>query len=137
MDSPERITGTEQRAPMLSGFGALAVFLWMMSLLCVVVGHEVLEFVVLFIAHLGCSFVVIVILEDAGEEVFGGFALGVSHGVDGSVGAFGEQLVLQTVAAAIAPDDAAHLPEADVVEELTARDAYLAHDQLVDVVGGG
>ena len=47
------------------------------------------------------------------------------------------QLMLQTVTATIATDDAANLPEAEVVEELTAGDAYLAHEQLVDVVGGG
>ena len=95
-----------------------------------------MEFIILFIAHLGCGFVFIVVLENAWEEVFGGFPIGVAHGEDGGVGALGEQLVLQRVTAAVASDDAAHLPEADVVEELTARDANFAHEQLIDVVGG-
>jgi hypothetical protein len=36
----------------------------------------------------------------------------------------------------IAPDDAACLPEGDVVEELTARKPNLAHDVLIEVEGG-
>lgn len=44
--------------------------------------------------------------------------------------------MLQRVAAAVASDDTAHLPELKVVKEFTARDAYLAYDELVDVVGG-
>jgi hypothetical protein len=35
--------------------------------------------------------------------------------------------MLQQVAATIAADNAAYLPEAEIVEEFTARDAYLAH----------
>jgi hypothetical protein len=46
------------------------------------------------------------------------------------------ELVLQAVAAAVASDDAAHLPEAEVVEEGVAGDSYLAHEQLVDAVDG-
>lgn len=48
--------------------------------------------------------------------------------MDGSIDAFGEQLVCQSVALAVAPDDAAHFPDAEVVEELTAWDANLAHE---------
>jgi hypothetical protein len=44
-------------------------------------------------------------------------------------------LVLQAVALAVAPDDAAYLPETDVVEKFTAGDSYFAHEQLIDVVG--
>ena len=108
-----------------------------MSLLCVVVGHEVLEFVVLFIAHLGCGFDFVFLLEDAGEEVLGGLALGVAHDVDGSEGTFGKQLVFQDVAASVASDDAPNLPEANVVEKFVAGDSDFAHEQLVNVVGAG
>jgi hypothetical protein len=45
-------------------------------------------------------------------------------------------LVFQAVAAAVASDDATHLPEAEVVEEGVACDSNLAHEQLVDVVDG-
>ena len=50
--------------------------------------------------------------------------------------AFGEELVLQAVATTIAPDDAQHFPVVYLIEKLTAGNAYLAYEQLVDVVGG-
>lgn len=79
---------------------------------------------------------VFVFLEEHGEHVGHGLTIGVAHGEGGSIDAFGHQLKFQQVAAAIATDDAANFPEADVVEELTAGDAYLAHEQLIDVAGG-
>ena len=79
---------------------------------------------------------VVVIIEEHRKHVGHGLALGVAHGVHGGVGTFGHELVLQQVAAAVASDDAAHFPKADVIEEFTAGDANLAHEQLVDVVGG-
>ena len=81
--------------------------------------------------------VVVVVLEERWEDVAWGLSLWVAHSEHGGVGAFCHELVLQAVAVAVASDDAAHLPEAEVVEELTTGDAYLAHEQLVDVVGGG
>ena len=57
--------------------------------------------------------------------------------MDGSVGAFGEQLVFQGVTASVASDDAPDFPEADVVEELTTGYSDFAHEQLIDVVGAG
>ena len=110
----------------MSVFGALAV------LLCVVAGYEVLEFVVIFVANFA-----FVILEEHGEYVFHSFALRVTHGINGGIGTFGEELVLQSVPLSVASDDTSHLPEADVVEELTAGDSDFAHEQLIDVVGGG
>ena len=88
------------------------------------------ELLKLFHVFLGdCRLVaVIVVIEEHGEHVGHGLALGVSHSVDGGVGTFGQQLVLQAVAAAVAADDASHFPEAEVVKELTAGDAYLAHE---------
>ena len=81
--------------------------------------------------------VAVVVAEEYGEHVGDGLALGASHSVGGGIDTFGEQLVRQAVALAVATDDAAHLPEAEVVEEITARDSDFAHEQLVDVVGGG
>jgi hypothetical protein len=46
-------------------------------------------------------------------------------------------LELDAVALAIAFDDAERFPILQVVQELTTRDSYLAHEQGVDVVGGG
>ena len=81
--------------------------------------------------------VVIVVVEKHREHICYGLALGVAHDVDCCVDAFGHQLVLQQVTAAVASDDATHFPEAEVVQELTAGDSDFAHEQLIDVVGGG
>jgi len=40
------------------------------------------------------------------------------------------------VAVAVAADDAAGLPELELIEELAAGNAYLANEQLIEVVGG-
>ena len=82
------------------------------------------------------GFLLVVIFEDGGEEVTGRLAFRITHGEDGSVGTFGHELVLQTVATAVASDDTADFPELEVVQELTTRYAYLAHEQLIDVAGG-
>ena len=80
--------------------------------------------------------IVVVIFKDGWEEVAGRLAFRVTHGKDGSVGTFGYELVLQAVATAVASDDTADFPELEVVQELTTRYTYLAHEQLIDVAGG-
>lgn len=97
--------------------------------------HFRLQFVDVFLTDGRLVVVIVVIVEKHGEHVGHGLTIGVAHGEGGSIDAFGHQLKFQQVAAAIATDDAANLPEADVVEKLTAGDANLAHEQLVDVVG--
>ena len=82
-------------------------------------------------------FYVFIVCKERRENVFDGLPIGVAHGIGGSVGAFGQKLVCQSVALAIASYDAANLPEAEVVEEFAAGDADFAHEQLVDVVGAG
>lgn len=79
---------------------------------------------------------VIVVLEECWEDVTDGLSLGVAHGEHGGKGAFGHKLVLKSVAVAVSSDDATDFPEAEVVEKFAAWYAYLAHEQLVDVVGG-
>ena len=74
--------------------------------------------------------------EYSWEHVCRCFPLWVAHGERGGIDAFSDELVLQAVAVAVASDDAAYLPEAEVVEKFTTGDAYFAHEQLVDVVGG-
>jgi hypothetical protein len=46
------------------------------------------------------------------------------------------QLVVQDVTTAVSSNDAVNFPEAKLIEKLMSADAYLANDQLVDVVGG-
>ena len=88
--------------------------------------------------HLGLKFchvfsrdgrliVVIVVVEEHGEHVGHGLALGVAHDVDSGIDTFGHQLMFQQVAATVATDDAAHFPEAEVVEKFTAGDSDFAH----------
>jgi hypothetical protein len=77
---------------------------------------------------------VVIVLEEYGEHIPDGLALSVTHGIGGGIDALCHELVFQAVAAAVASDDAARLPEAEVIEEGVAGDSYLAHEQLVDVV---
>lgn len=50
-------------------------------------------------------FLFFVIVEEGREEIGNGLTLGVAHGIDGSEGTFGYELVLQAVAATVAHDD--------------------------------
>ena len=113
--------------------------LWLAALFFLPFGvlscHEIEQFLLVFVAD-GGLVVIVVVLEEYGEHVGYGLALWVAHGEHRGVGTFGDELVLQAVALSVASDDTANFPEANVVEELTAGDAYLAHEQLVDVVGG-
>ena len=97
--------------------------------------HEVNKVLLVFFRQRVFGFVVI-ILEEHGEHIPNGLALSVAHGIGSGIYALCHELVLQSVAAAVASDNAAGFPEAEVVEEGVTGDAYLAHDQLVDVVGG-
>ena len=108
----------------------------MLNTLLVPRHHVGLKFGDVVIAQHDGFVVVVVVIEDGGEEVASGLALGVAHGEDGGVGAFSYELVLQTVAPAVASDDTADFPELEVVQELTTRNAYFAHEQLIDVAGG-
>jgi xanthine/uracil/vitamin C permease (AzgA family) len=97
-------------------------------------GHMILYGGRLFVLADGLL-VVIIVIEEHREYVFHSFTLRVTHGVSGGVGALGYELMFQAVALAVASDDAAHLPETDVIQKLTAGDSYFAHEQLIDVVG--
>ena len=110
--------------------------LWLGLALMVHAGHESLK-VGCFVIGDGWLIVDVIIFKYLWEHVADGLALWVAHGVDSSVCTFSHQLVLQSIAVAVASDDATDFPEAEVVEELTTLDAYLAHEQLVDVVSGG
>ena len=101
-----------------------------------VVADELLQFGGFLFGDLRFGWLNVVIAEEVGEQVFDGLAFGVAHGVHRGVGAFGHHLQFEDVAASVASDDAAHLPEAQPIEERVAVNAYLAYEQLVDVVGG-
>ncbi len=100
---------------------------------CVDVGLQAVGFLlrqslVLFLRIVG---------EQHREHVGDGLALRVAHGIHRGVDAFGDELVLQLVAAAVAPDDPSNLPEVYLIEKVVSLYSYLAHEQLVDVVSGG
>ena len=44
--------------------------------------------------------------------------------------------MFQTVALAVAADDATDFPESDVIEELMTTNSYLANEQFKQIVGG-
>ena len=102
---------------------------------CVHLGLEFGDFLICYVG--GFAVVIVVILKQTGEEVFDGLAFAIPHGVHCSEHGFGDELVTQPAPSAVASDDTQHLPIAQFVQELMRTDAYLAHDQLVDVAGGG
>lgn len=103
---------TKGRAPRLSVRGALTLLL--LLVLCIDVSHELLEFGG-FIFGDGRLVVVIFVVEEHGEYVCDSLALGVTHCINSCVGTFGEKLVLQRITTTVAPYNAAHLPELDVI----------------------
>ena len=102
------------------------LFLCIFVCLAVVCFHKGLKVFHVFLGE-GRFVVIIVVVEEHGEHVGHGLALWITHDVDGGIDAFSHQLVFQQVAATVASDDAANLPEVDVVEELTAGDSDFAH----------
>lgn len=124
-----------RRAPGISCLGALAVLLSVTGIDCI---NQLPQVGSILFADWRLGVVVAaVVVEEYGEHVGDSLALGAAHSVGGGIDTFGEQLVCQAVALAVATDDTAHLPEAEVVEEITAGDSDCAHEQLVDVVGVG
>lgn len=76
---------------------------------CVFCCHEVLQ-VLLLLGGDGGLHVVIVIIEEHGEHVADGLALGVAHRMDGGVDVFGNELMEQAVATSIAVEDEVGFP---------------------------
>ena len=102
---------------------------------CVHLGLEFDDFLVCYVG--GFAVVIFGVLKEHREEVFDRLALAVPHRVHGSEDGFGDELVTEPAPSAVASDDAQHLPIAQFIQELMRTDTYLAHDQLVDVAGGG
>ena len=105
----------------------LGLALIVLLLHCVESVHLCLKFLGFLVGH-GWLIVDVVILEYLREHVGNSLAFRVAHGIDSSVGTFSHELMLQPVAVAVATDDATNFPEAEVVEEVAARNAYLAHE---------
>jgi len=90
--------------------------------------HECLKVFCIFIADGWFIVDVIFIFEYLREYVGNGLSFRVAHGVNGSVCTFSHQLMLQPVALAVAHDDELNLPQPQIIQELVAVVAYLAHD---------
>jgi hypothetical protein len=90
--------------------------------------NEALHFLGFLVADGWLEFVFVVIIEDLREHVADGLALGVAHQMDGSVDVFGYELMEQAVSTSIAVEDEVGFPIAQIVQELTSRYAYFAHE---------
>ena len=89
--------------------------------------NEALQVLLFLVADGWHEFVFVVIIEDLREHI-GDSLLRFAHRMDGGVDVFGYELMEQAVATSIAVDDKVCLPIAQVVQELTSRYAYLAHE---------
>ena len=89
---------------------------------------------------LGCDgvwmLVFVIFLEELWKHVIDGLAIGVAHGVRCGIYYLRQQLMGKPVALAVAAYDAVDFPPCQLIQELVARDAYLAHEELVQFVGG-
>lgn len=90
--------------------------------------HECLEVGCIFIADGWFIVDVVIIFEYLREYGGNGLSFRVAHGEHGGVGTFGHQLMLQSVSLAVAHDDEVNLPQPQIIQELVAVIAYLAHD---------
>ena len=98
--------------------------------------HQLLQFLLLSFSEWRCWLFVFIILEQHREHILDGLAFGVSHCVDAGIYHFSEQLVGESAALAVASDDATDLPECEVIHKGVVVDSYLAHEELVYLVGG-
>ena len=80
----------------------------------------------------GFAVVIVRVFEEHREEVFDGLAIAVPHRVHCSEDGFCDELVTEPAPSSVASDDAQHLPVSEVVEEVSAGDAYLTHKELID-----
>lgn len=89
-----------------------------------------------FVVGDGRFVIFVVIFEKRGEHVGDSLTLCVAHYMDGGIYRFGQQLIGQSVALIISPDDAAGLPEAYLIEEFVSADSIFAYEQFIKVAGG-
>jgi len=104
-----------------------------MKLFLVDVSHEFLKFVDVVLAHFDS--LTCVAVEVHGHP-FQWCLVAAAHAEERTISAQAEQLIMKYVSLAVSSNDATCLPECDVVQELTTWNAYLANEQLIEVVGG-
>ena len=105
---------------------------------CVQRSHLILQFLRFFFCDGWLVYVFVVIIEYAWKHFLNFLSIifpiwiGIFCGIDNLC----QQLVLQTVALAIAANDATYLPETNIIQELVSANSYLANEQLKQIVGG-
>ena len=110
---------------------ALSLLTGEASVLCCDVGQQVLDGILIHWHGL-----LVPVVEVEVEDVDGTLLLWVAHTEQRRPDLHALELIHQDVTALIALHDASGLPSAYLVQELPARDAYLAYEQLIQVVGG-
>ena len=105
---------------------------------CVQRSHLILQFLCLVFCDGWFIYVFVVVLEYTWKHFFNFLAVVFSIwvGIFSCINNFCQQLVLQSITLAIAANNAPHLPEADVIEEIMTTDSNLANEQFKQIVGG-
>ena len=98
-------------------------------------GHQSLQIIDVFLFHRRCCLDVFFV-EGEWEPVFGLLPFRITHAETTHISAQAKELILQDVAAAVALYYSPYFPKLQVVEKHMAVDSNLAHEQLIDVVGG-
>lgn len=98
-------------------------------------GHEGLQFLVFLVCDF-CFGRVIFVVEKRREHIVNLCPLGVSHGEGGCIHALGYKLMGKPVALAVAAYNAVDFPPPEFVQELLPGESNLAHEELVQFVGG-
>ena len=100
----------------------------LLSVLELNVFHEVLEFCCILFCDWWLIVVIVIILKYLWEYIGNGLSFRVAHRVGRCVGTFSHELMLQSVALAVAHDDEVNLPQPQIIQKLVAVVAYFAHD---------
>ena len=110
---------------------ALSLLTGEAPVLCCDVGQQVLDGI--FIYRHG---LLIPVVKIQMEDVDGALLFRVPHAEQRRPYLHALELIHQDVTALVALHDASGLPSSNFVEELSPGDAYLAYEQLIEVVGG-
>ena len=97
--------------------------------------HQSLQIVDVFLFHRRCCGLFFFV-EGERKPVFGLFAFSVTHAETTHISAQAKELILQDVTTAVSLHNSLYFPKLQVVEKHMAVDSNLAHEQLIDVVGG-
>lgn len=105
---------------------------------CVQRRHFILQFLCLVFCDGWFVYVFVIILEYAWKHFFNFLSIifPIWIGIFCCIDNFSQQLMFQTVALAVASDDATDFPETNIIQELMPTDSYLANEQFKQIVGG-